>query len=245
MVRYKRIISYLCITAVLFASAGCSPSPAAKIDEKNLPDISTVVIGPQLKTEPAGILVEECAGAVIDYSSTAEGFVMMEYAGCGGNDIKAQVAGPETTYTYSLQNDKWAAFPLSEGDGEYTFTVFEDIGGGRYAMLVSVTAGVTLEDQFAPFIRPNQFVDYSDSPNAIAKAAQLADGTDDTLEIVGRVFTYVITSLTYDTEKAQTVKSGYLPVLEETLETGKGICFDYAALMTGSSGLWAYRASLS
>ena len=28
------------------------------------------------------------------------------------------------------------------------------------------------------------------------------------------------------------MQSGYLPDIDETLETGKGICFDYAALMT-------------
>ena len=37
----------------------------------------------------------------------------------------------------------------------------------------------------------------------------------------------------YDKEKAATVKSGYLPVLDEVLKEKKGICFDYASLMTG------------
>ena len=44
----------------------------------------------------------------------------------------------------------------------------------------------------------------------------------------------------YDEEKAETVKSGYLPSVDETLKTKKGICFDYAALMTAmlrSSGI--------
>ena len=34
-------------------------------------------------------------------------------------------------------------------------------------------------------------------------------------------------------ELAKTVKSGYLPVLDAVLEKKSGICFDYAALMTG------------
>jgi transglutaminase/protease-like cytokinesis protein 3 len=38
--------------------------------------------------------------------------------------------------------------------------------------------------------------------------------------------------LEYDHEKAATVQSGYLPVLDEVLAQGKGICFDYAAVMT-------------
>jgi hypothetical protein len=34
----------------------------------------------------------------------------------------------------------------------------------------------------------------------------------------------------YDDYKASTVKSGYLPDPDETMRTGKGICFDYASL---------------
>lgn len=40
-------------------------------------------------------------------------------------------------------------------------------------------------------------------------------------------------NLSYDYIKAQNVKSGYLPALDKVLEKKKGICFDYAALMTG------------
>ena len=43
----------------------------------------------------------------------------------------------------------------------------------------------------------------------------------------------MVNNITYDTELAETVKSGYLPVLDKVLESKKGICFDYAALMTG------------
>jgi len=43
----------------------------------------------------------------------------------------------------------------------------------------------------------------------------------------------VVKNITYDTELAENVKSGYLPVLDKVLESKKGICFDYAALMTG------------
>ena len=47
------------------------------------------------------------------------------------------------------------------------------------------------------------------------------------------VYDYVVTNLTYDRQKAATVQSGYLPVLDTVLAEKKGICFDYASLMTG------------
>ena len=53
------------------------------------------------------------------------------------------------------------------------------------------------------------------------------------LEKVEVIYNFVVTTLSYDREKAATVKSGYLPDLDAVLEEEKGICFDYAALMTG------------
>ncbi len=47
------------------------------------------------------------------------------------------------------------------------------------------------------------------------------------------VYGYVVNNFTYDKELAKTVKSGYLPVLDNVLSAMKGICFDYASLMTG------------
>jgi transglutaminase-like putative cysteine protease len=46
------------------------------------------------------------------------------------------------------------------------------------------------------------------------------------------VFIYVTGHVTYDYDKAKNVQSGYIPDPDETLKTGKGICFDYASLMT-------------
>lgn len=42
----------------------------------------------------------------------------------------------------------------------------------------------------------------------------------------------MIGNIQYDFDKAASVQSGYLPDIDETLNTKKGICFDYAALMT-------------
>jgi transglutaminase/protease-like cytokinesis protein 3 len=48
---------------------------------------------------------------------------------------------------------------------------------------------------------------------------------------VSNIYTYVIENFDYDVEKAATVEQGYLPTVDETLASGKGICFDYASLM--------------
>ena len=46
-------------------------------------------------------------------------------------------------------------------------------------------------------------------------------------------YNYVVKNISYDSKKASSVTSGYLPVLDNVLKEKKGICFDYASLMTG------------
>ena len=76
-------------------------------------------------------------------------------------------------------------------------------------------------------------MDYSGAEKTGAKAAELVKGKKTALEQVDAIYQFVVKNLSYDYIKAQNVKSGYLPALDKVLEKKKGICFDYAALMTG------------
>lgn len=183
--------------------------------------------------EASGTLVQKTAKAVIDYSNTSDGYVMVQFTGVSTKRLRARVEGPKTTYTYDIKQGQWTVFPLSDGNGTYQFKVFENVSGTRYCVVASASCNVTLKDEFAPFVRPNQYVDYGVAEKTIAKAQELTKGLTDPLKKVEVVYNYVVKNLSYDWAKASTVKTGYLPVLDTVLEAKKGICFDYAALMTG------------
>lgn len=201
----------------------------AKISEP--PSGAPQTISLKRNVDAPGTVEERNDVAVIDYSHTEDGYVMMQYTEMTDLKLKAQVKGPETTYTYNLEPQVWAAFPLSDGDGYYQFSVFENVADSKYALVLDTDCEVEMSDEFAPFLRPNQFVDYADAPLAVATAKELA--YDETLDTVCSVYDFVTSYLSYDKEKAATVQSGYLPVLDRTLEEKQGICFDYASLMTG------------
>jgi len=189
---------------------------------------------PQVMTAVAsGVSVKENGKAVIDYSNAKDGYVMVRYTAQTDNRLKAQVKGPSTTYTYNVTPEEWVSFPLSDGNGSYKITVYENVRGNSYASVLSLTTVVTLTDEFGPFLHSNQYVDFDAAPKAAAKAEELAGELTGTLEKVAAVYDFVVKGMTYDKELASTVKSGYLPVLDEVLEKKSGICFDYAALMTG------------
>jgi len=180
-----------------------------------------------------GVTVYGNQKAKIDASNAAEGYVMVAYLGGKNVRIKARVTKTGgTTYTYDLNNaGRTETFPFTEGDGEYTVEVFENVSSTSYALANSCKVQVKLRDRFLPFLYPNQYVNFNDQSEAVKKADELCRSLSDDLSRVRAVYTYVIGALRYDTEKAKTVQSGYLPDVDAVMKAGKGICFDYASLM--------------
>ncbi len=194
---------------------------------------SPAAVPGQIAAQADAVHVKANDQARIDYSNAARGYVMVCHTQPSDRRLKAQVKGPTTAYTYDLTAQEWAVFPLSDGNGSYQITVYKNVQDSRYAAVLSLTTQVTLQDEFAPFLHSNQYVDYDHAPAAVEQAAQLTRGMTQPLEKVGAVYDFVVGTLTYDKQLAATVKSGYVPRLDEVLARKKGICFDYAALMTG------------
>lgn len=180
-----------------------------------------------------GTRLEANSRGSIDYSNMEQGYVMVGCFSGTGNRLKALVDGPTTQYQYDIQGGTWVALPLSDGNGTYKITLYENVRGSSYAELVSLTTNVNLADPFAPFRRSNQYVNIANAPNTVATASQVCAGAGDALSKVAKVYDFVVKGFTYDQGKAASVQSGYLPDLDRTLAERRGICFDYAALMTG------------
>lgn len=203
---------------------GDGQSPVVTIEEDEVPLSARV-------PSASGSVTFSGGGATIDASNTSNGYLMVKYSG-GNQRIKVQIT-KGTTYTYDLNaRDAFEVYPLTEGSGSYSIKVFENVSGNQYAQLLSQTVSVSLSNEFAPFLYPNQYVNFNSGSAAVGIAAQLAAGKD-ALGVVDAVYKYVIANVSYDYGKAQSVQSGYLPNIDATLASHTGICFDYAALMTG------------
>lgn len=208
------------------------PATAATTAPSQPPEPPEPPQGIVLASEAPGTLEERCADAVVDYSNTTDGYVMVQYLGQTDKRLKVLVKGPSTTYQYNLPAQGWTVFPLSDGDGNYQVGVYRNTSGSKYAVVLTAQFSVTLADAFAPFLRPNQYVDYAAAPNTVALGQTLCTGIQQPLEKVAAIYDYVVENFTYDDELAATVKTGYLPNLDQVLERKQGICFDYAAVMT-------------
>ncbi len=245
---YKHKLCLMLIAAALISLlAGCAPAPAEQAvaeppqvveithieDEAVALAQSPAAVPASVSAQAAGALVKKNDRAVIDYSYAKDGYVMVQYTAETERRLKVQLKGPTTKYTYNLTPGQWAVFPFSDGNGDYQVGVYQNVEGNKYASVLSLTTTVELENEFAPFLHSNQYVDYDAAPDAVALAAELMADKEETIKKVEAVYDYVVANISYDRELAATVKSGYLPVLDEVLEKKTGICFDFAALMTG------------
>lgn len=182
----------------------------------------------------SGSLVKKNEKAEIDYSNTKDGYVMVRYLSDTGKGMRAIVKSPGGgSYTYNLsKRGVYEIFPISEGNGSYQVSVYESIKDSKYSTIISVTFQVVLADEFAPFLRPNQYVNYRSGSDAVSKAAEITRDANGIMAKISSVYSYVTRNITYDKELAKTVQSGYLPDVDAVMKKRKGICFDYAALMS-------------
>ncbi len=241
--------AFLALVLLLGMACGCAAAPEedaelatlGEITDESIPLGGMPPIGIVLNPMASGTATAKNDAAVIDYSNAADGYVMVKWTGGGNPRIKVQIKGPNCPdkYKYNLRTDgEYDVFPLSDGNGTYRISVHKNMYDDQYSDVLAAKVDAKLTDEFAPFIRPNQYVNYSDDSEAVAMAAQLiADaGIEDNLSKVGVIYEWVVTNLKYDTAKANQVKkgelTGYLPDVDSVMNEKKGICFDYAALMS-------------
>lgn len=168
----------------------------------------------------------------IDASATDDGYVRIKYLKETSKKLKVIIEKDTEKYTYDLNSKgEYDIYPLQMGDGKYKIRVYENLSGNKYAVKQTVTITVKLKDVNAPFLASNQYVNYTDASETIKKAAELTEGKETDFEKIDVIYDYIITNITYDNDKAKSVKSGYLPSVDEILKLNKGICFDYASVM--------------
>ncbi len=229
----KSSLVYLLIFLLSAQLIGCNnnsgngaASTPPQTTEKGSRENTSVVLVP----EASGITTHTCDSATIDVSNVSEGYFMADYHGTN-EKVKLQVTGPDgITYSYNLHGG-YEVFPLTAGNGTYTIGVYENVSDNKYSTALSLTVEVAITNEFGPYLYPNQYVNFDASSLPVDKAVDLAYTANSDLDVVENVYNYMIDNYSYDYDKAATVKSGYLPVVDEVYQAQTGICFDYAAVM--------------
>lgn len=195
--------------------------------------------GKKIRSSTPEVLVPQASGqtvlggdpVTVDISHMDQGYIMARYTGASAK-ANIQITGPDgINYKYFITpSDSYTAFPLTSGNGSYQIDAYENIVDTKYASLFKETVEVSLADELLPYLYPNQYVYFTKDMQAVKKAQELVQNAQSDLDAVADIYHYIIENITYDQDKAASVQPGYLPDIDSTLETGTGICFDYASL---------------
>ncbi len=200
------------------------------------------VLMPQLGEQQIHEVYNEHSG-MIDISFLSDGYVAAQITSPQQARMRiikgtiADLGNAALEDNYSIDNDGTVNyFPLTRGDGHYTFVLSffaEDRDGQQmYSRLVVVEADVVLNSEFAPYIIPTRIVRYTPESELVATSHEITQNASTDLEVVQQIYAWIVENVQYDHAKVEEVRgaSGYEPYPDETLQTGLGICYDFASL---------------
>lgn len=172
----------------------------------------------------------------IDYSNAHLGYIRIKRLLEDDRKIKFKILkneeGNEGWYDLNRVGE-YETFPLVSGNGTYTIRMgLENPDSGKYFISTPAEFEVKMDNELTPYLYPNQTVEYTADSETIKKAFELCAEDDTDLQRVKTIYDYVVSNISYDYDKLERIKNNYtLPDLDGTLESGKGICFDYAGVM--------------
>lgn len=162
----------------------------------------------------------------IDKSKIDSGIIKINYKST--KTVAIRVSKDNINYDYILGSE--ASIPLQLGNGEYTILILSNIEGNRYKQVYKEKISLELEDSNQLYLQSIQMIDFNDYMEAVKLAKELTENATTEKEKVKLIYDYIVENISYDTPKAGKMPENYLPNVDETLSSKKGVCYDYSAL---------------
>ena len=127
--------------------------------------------------------------------------------------------------------------PLTFGSGTYSFTLYQQLNGNKYAQKTVYRTKISL-DAKAYTLSANSYVNYNENSSFYILAQQLGN--------LDNIFEYLQTHFYYDFIEALTTASNAFttPDLEKCFKNKKGVCYNISALFTAMLRICGISAKL-
>lgn len=166
----------------------------------------------------------------IDCSDVGNGYFMAKREACSSG-LKMRVSKDGAVYTYDLNNDgRYEVFPLQMGEGTYKCTLYRNVKGNKYAKDAEIKLSVDLNDEYAPYLVPSQYVNYELESLAVQKSLEICEGLETDEEKLNVIREYIVSNFKYDYERARSNPAAYLGDVEGCFETKLGLCQDLSVV---------------
>ena len=155
--------------------------------------------------------------------------VVVNYDATDYSIFKVGITKGSTTYYYNLTSNT-EVYPLQMDNGNYTVTLYKNVSGNSYKSVTSKKFNLKTSENTV-FLSSSQNVSWSADSAAVKFAKDLTQDLDTDEEKFYAIYNYIISNISYDYRKAYQIKTGYLPIPDNTLSDGTGICYDYSSLL--------------
>lgn len=187
----------------------------------------------QYVLEPSGPWLRGDGGGAVHLGYLNRGYLLIRAAdGYGETMLRLRRLGSEhRDNTRVMPEDEVMAAPFLQGNGRYEVTLYGMLSQNSGVVLLETQVELNLDDARIPYLYPSQQISFDDDTRAAELAGELCRDLRTDPEKIGAVYRYVVDAIAYDEVLAETVRPGYRTDADRTLEDGKGICLDIAALL--------------
>lgn len=166
----------------------------------------------------------------LDVSFLSEGYFLAAVQKPSSHRLKLRVVKDGETLTYDLNsNGDYEVFPLQLGNGNYEVSLYENVSGKKYSQEGRISLSVRTRLPGVCFLYPNQYVNYTQFSEAVAKAGELCAGKGPK-EAYTIICDFMKNNFVYDYIKAVTVQAGQLPDIDNSYAKRMGVCQDLSAI---------------
>lgn len=167
-----------------------------------------------------------------DTDHTTVGAIGIRYLSGGDTRTKTRVQKDATNYDYDLfGRDAFEYFPMQLGNGDYSVTVFANVADNRYRVVEQKTVTSLVKNVLDVFRNSIQTVRWSEDMAVVEKAETLTKNLKTDRQKIDEIYQFVVKNFEYDYDKIKTLTTSYVPDPDLVLEAGKGICYDYSAVL--------------
>ncbi|MTK12289.1 MAG: transglutaminase domain-containing protein [Clostridiaceae bacterium] len=163
-----------------------------------------------------------------------DGYVQVRYSNSSDKRMKVSVKKDDKVYYYDFDGKgQYENYPLQMGNGKYIVTLLQNTQGKEYVEVENWNIDAKIKEIDSVYSISNKIVNFDKASETISKAAELTKGIGSDDKKVEVIYNYLISNVKYDYDKLNAVQAGYLSDIDSTVNSGKGICYDFSATFAG------------
>jgi len=168
----------------------------------------------------------------IDKSEISKGIINVKYSSDDDKIYKLKIMKGDEKVYYTLKKNISDAFSLTYGNGEYEIKILKNTTGSSYTTVYKTNITLNINNSSSIYLNSIQNIYWNKNMNSIIYSDKMVKETYESLLQKVKVYELIIFNYSYDYDKYSKVKSAYyLPVIDDTFNVKKGICYDFSSLL--------------